>query len=128
MTPEHIHLAINHIPVIGTGLAIIPILAGFFLKNKGLLITGLVLAAGTSWLIPFVMETGEDSYERYEEGPVRAYLDADFDHYMEIHEERAETWSKAIYATAVLSTLGIIVCLWNWNVGRPLSLFICSFA
>lgn len=124
MTPEHLHTALNHIPIIGIAIALLPILGGFFFKNKGLLITGLIIATACGWVTPIVMETGEEAYERYEEGPIRPFLDANVKTYLEIHEERAEAWSKAIYAATILATLCLAWSLFQWKYARWFSLVV----
>ncbi len=117
-TPEHLHLALNHLPFLGSGMALIPILAGLLNRNKVALAAGLLLAALAGWTTPFVMETGETAYERYKKGPVAAYLDAQVEEYLEVHEHRAEAWSKVVYASAVLSTLSLGILFWREKAAR----------
>ena len=118
MTPEKIHLAINHLPFLGSGFAVILICADVFLRNKALLVVALATASVSGWMTAFVMETGEEAYERYEEGPVRKYLDPNFESALDIHEERAETWSKLMYASALLSTLMLPMAFWKYEAAR----------
>lgn len=122
MTPEHIHLAINHLPFLGSGLALIPILVGLIRRNKTTLVTGLAIATLCGWTTPLVMETGEQAYDRYEEGPVRPYLDADFEEWLEIHEHRAEDWAKVMYASAVAATLALLLIFFKPTAGRIASI------
>jgi hypothetical protein len=112
-TPEHLHLALNHLPFLGAGFAIIPLAIGFITKNKYSAIAGLLIAVISSWMTPLVMETGESAYERYEEGPITKFLDSQAEQLMEIHEHRAEAWSKVMYANAVISTLCLGLLLWK---------------
>lgn len=121
MTPEHIHLATNHIPVLGAGFAILPLLWGLLRRNRGLLLCGLVMAAVSGWVTPVVMSTGESAYERYEHGAVSDQLDPDVAPYLHAHEERAHTWSKVMYITAVLATAGLVASGWRRDVTRWLS-------
>ena len=124
MTPEHMHLAVNHIPAIGVACALLPILVGVVLSNKTSLIVGLVLAAVCGWTTTIVMETGEDAYERYEEGPVKPFLDQNVEKFLEIHEERAEIWSKVMYAAAILATISLALTLWRFDIGRWASILV----
>jgi hypothetical protein len=64
------------------------------------------------------METGEEAYERYEDGPVASYLDADVEAALETHEHRAEDWSVVLYASAVVASLAFVVALWSDRAGR----------
>lgn len=109
IVPEHLHLALNHLPFLGSGFALIPLAIGLLLRNRPAAFAGLLTAALSGWVTPFVMETGESAYERYEEGPVAAYLDPGAEGYLEEHERLAERWSKAIYASAVVSTIGLAI-------------------
>jgi hypothetical protein len=121
MTQEHIHIAVNHLPFLASGIAFIPIIVGIFLRSKATLITGLAIAAVFGWITPFVMSTGEEAYERYEEGTVRTFLDANVEQALETHEEQAETWSKAIYLSAIISTLALGISVWRLSIGRYFS-------
>jgi hypothetical protein len=88
-TPEHLHLALNHLPFLGAGFAIIPLAIGFITKNKNAVLSGLLIAALSGWLTPIVMETGESAYERYEKGPIAQFLDPQAEQFLETHEHRA---------------------------------------
>lgn len=117
-TPEHLHLALNHLPFLGSGFALIPIILGLFWRSKTALVAGLSLAALAGWATPFVMNTGEAAYERYEEGAVAAFLDPQAEHYLEEHEHLAEIWSKVMYVSAVVATLGLLTLAWRERPGR----------
>lgn len=118
MTAEHLHLAINHIPFLGSAFAFIPILLGILTKNRVTMMSGLLLAAVAGWMTPLVMESGEEAYERYEDGPVKPYLDANAEHFLEEHEETAETWSKVFYVSAVISTIALLILFRSEKYGR----------
>jgi len=112
-TPEHLHLALNHLPFLGSGFALIPLAIGFISKNKNAVIAGLLMATLSGWMTPIVMETGESAYERYEEGPIAKFLDPQAEQFLESHEQRAESWSKVMYASAFISTLCLGLLLWK---------------
>jgi hypothetical protein len=120
-TPEHLHLALNHLPFLGAGFAIIPLAIGFVTKNKNVVFAGLLIAVLSGWVTPIVMETGESAYERYEKGPIAKFLDPQAEQFLEIHEHRAEAWSKAMYANAVISTLCLGLLLWKPGCARSLA-------
>lgn len=110
MTPEHLHLALNHLPFLGSGFALIPILVGLIFKSRPALISGLVIAALSGWSTGLVMDTGEKAYERYYNEPVASMIGEAGHEAMELHEERAHDWSKAMYASAVVATLALAAC------------------
>lgn len=114
MTPEHLHLILNHIPVLGSAFALIPLLTGLLRKNRTCLLTGLAMAMLAGWTTPLVMDTGERAYERYEHGSPAAWLDPGAEEILHLHEERAERWSKLLYLSAVLSTAAFLANLRKW--------------
>ena len=122
MTQEHIHIAINHLPFLASGIAVIPILVGVALHNKATVITGLAIATVFGWMTPIVMSAGEASYKRYEKGPVTPFLDTKVDQALESHEQRAETWSKVMYLSAILSTIALGISIWRMSIGRYVSI------
>jgi hypothetical protein len=112
-TPEHLHIALNHLPFLGAGFAMIPLAIGFITKNKNTVIAGLLIAVLSGWVTPIVMETGESAYERYEEGPIANFLDPQAERFLEDHEHRAEAWSKVMYASAFVSTICLALLMWR---------------
>lgn len=121
MTPEHLHLALNHVPFLGAGFALVPLVIGFLTKQKQTVVAGLVIAAASGWVTPIVMATGESAYERYEDGPVARFLDPQAESVLEVHEHRAEAWSIVMYAGAVVSTTGLALMIWFPRRVRPIS-------
>ena len=109
MTPEHLHLAINHLPILGVGFAVIPLAIGVFRNSRVTLFSGLLMAVLAGWTTPVVMESGEQAYERYEHRPISTYLDAKAEDVMHDHEERAEVGAKVMVLTALLATLSLIL-------------------
>lgn len=126
MTPEQLHLAINHIPLIGCAFAIIPLLAGFFMNKKSLMVTGITMALIAVCTTPIIMETGEEAYERYEEGPIASYLDPQAEAALEIHEHRAEDWSIVMYATGIVAIIGLIIAYKKPKLLRIATLVVTS--
>jgi hypothetical protein len=118
MTQEHLHIALNHLPFLGIGIATMTILSGLVLRSKVTQMTGLAIASIFGWMTPLVMSTGEAAYERYKEGPVRVYLDPNVEQALDSHEERAEAWSKVIYLSAFVSTLALGFSFWRISIGR----------
>lgn len=121
MSPEKLHLALNHLPLVGLAFALLPLLIGLFAKSKEALISGLLIATLAGWATPLIMETGEEAYERYEDGPPRAYLDADVEDWLHLHEERAHTWSKLLYATAATASIALLLAFFHLPLSRKLS-------
>lgn len=113
ISSEHLHLALNHLPFLGAGFALVPLVVGFMTKSRAAVIAGLLIAVSSGWMIPLVMETGEGAYERLEKGTVGQLLDPQAEQFMELHEHRAEAWSVVLYANAVVSTLCLGLVFWK---------------
>jgi hypothetical protein len=113
LTPERLHLVLNHLPFLGPGFALIPLLAGLIAKSRPALIAGLVIASLSGWSAGLVMGTGEEAYERYLEHPERHFLDPGADKALVDHEERAHGWSKVMYGSALICTLALGAVIWR---------------
>jgi hypothetical protein len=124
MTPEHLHLILNHVPIFGMACALLPLGVGIALKKKDMLLVGLILATASIWMTGPVMGTGESAHHKYLEGEVRPYLDPDVDDYLHAHEERAEVGSKIMYAAAVLALVSLVIYFkkpdWVYGVSTAL--------
>jgi len=126
-TPEQLHVALNHLPFLGAGFALIPLAIGFVAKSRNTVLAGLLVAVLSGWITPVVMSTGEAAYERYEDGPIARYLDPQAEVFLEVHEHRAEAWSKLMYASAVMSTICLALLLWKPSWIRGLSAAAAAF-
>ena len=124
-TPEHLHLALNHIPFLGAGLALIPLFIGFLAGQRSTIVAGLLIVAASGWMTPLVMETGESAYERYEKGPVASFLDARAETALEQHEHRAEAWAPVLYVSTIVSTIALALIFWKERWKRFLA-FVCA--
>lgn len=127
MSPEKLHLILAHFPIAGLALAMLPILYGLLLDNRSALLSGLVLATLSAWTTPFLMDSGETAYERYIDGEVTAYLDADANIWLNEHNRRAHDWGKLLYLTAVLLTLASVLVLLKSKHARPVTCFALAF-
>jgi hypothetical protein len=122
MTPEKLHLALNHCVLLLPLAALLPLLIGILVRSRACMMSGLSLALAGSLLTGLVMETGEEAYERYEDdGPVADYLDAGAHDALEHHEELAHTWSKVLYALAGTSAVALLLGVFKPGSLRCLS-------
>lgn len=109
MTPEKLHLALNHVTFLLPAAALLPLLVGLLLRSRPALLSGIALALVGGLMTGLVMGSGEEAYERYEDGPVAAYLDNGAEAVLEHHEELAHTWSKVLYALAGVSGVALLI-------------------
>lgn len=109
MTPEKLHLALNHFTFLFPLAALIPLGIGLACKSRPACISGFIIAALGGLLTGVVMGSGEEAYERYKDGPVTSYLDAGAIEALEHHEHVAHNWAKIMYGLAGVSLLGLLV-------------------
>ncbi len=124
MTPEYIHLLINHFPIHGILLSTAVLIGGLIAKKHAVVFSALLAMFVCSASIPFVMKSGEDAYYRYEADPAVYHLDAEAIEIAKKHYDEAEFGAKATYLLAVISGLASIFYLkrreqlrkWMWVV------------
>ena len=107
LNPEHIHVVVNHIPLIGLGCALLLLLIGLVGRRKESLTIGLLLAALCGGATPVVMWSGEEAEHEWLHSESAAHLGAEGHAWAKEHEERAETGVWVIYAATVLSVLSL---------------------
>jgi hypothetical protein len=131
-TPAHIHLAINHVPIIGLAVACLPVLIGILFHSRGALASGLlavILCAGT---IPFIMETGEEAQESFVDGSISPGMDVAGKAAFREHSHRAKATAPVVYAAGILSLVALLALIkfprqaawigWAVLVGSALSI------
>jgi hypothetical protein len=131
-TPAHIHLAINHVPIIGLAVACLPVLIGILFHSRGALASGLlavILCAGT---MPFIIETGEEAYESFVDGSISPGMDVAGKAAFREHSHRANFTAPVVYAAGILSLVALLALIkfprqaawigWAVLVGSALSI------
>ena len=106
-TPAHLHLALNHIPIIGLTVATLPLLIGILFKSRGALASGLlavVLCVGT---LPAIMETGEAAQESFVDGSIEPGMDAAGKAAFREHSGRAKFTAPVVYAAGLLAIIAL---------------------
>ena len=105
MSDAHLHLVVNHFPIIGTILALGILLAGILLKNISVKNTAYVLFIVAAIFAIFSMQTGEGAEEMVEDMPNIGKR------IIHEHEEIAEKLAIVLYLLGGISVLGIILNL-----------------
>jgi len=102
MGPAHIHLLINHLPIIGSFLCL-PVLLVVMLRRKetGTMLSAAILLSAVGIGAVGALRTGEPAEEQVEDLPDVA------EPWIEEHEERAETATVFAVVTA-LAGLGVL--------------------
>lgn len=105
MNDAHLHLLVNHFPIIGTIFGLGILIAGIFLKNNSIKNTAFIILIITAIFGAISMSTGEGAEEIVEELPNVGH---DIIHE---HEELAEKFIIVLYATGAFALLSLIASL-----------------
>lgn len=110
LSPAHLHLVLNHIPVLGTMLfAPLLVVWGLVRRSREVTHVGLLLTVVLALTAIPIYLTGEPAEEQLENQP---WFDKNR---VEAHEERAEAGLIAVLVTGALAIGGI----WLARGGRP---------
>ena len=110
-TPAHLHLALNHVPIIGLSVATLPLLIGILFKSRGALASGLlavVLCVGT---LPAIMETGEAAQESFVDGSIEPGMDQAGKAAFREHSGRAKFTAPVVYAAGLLALIALLTLI-----------------
>ena len=111
ITPAHLHVALNHIPIIGLAVACIPVLIGILFHSRAALASGLlavILCAGT---MPAIIETGEAAQESFVDGSIEPGMDAAGKEAFREHSGRANFTAPIVYAAGILALAALITLI-----------------
>jgi uncharacterized membrane protein len=115
MTDAHLHLVVNHFPIIGTIFGFGILLAGLVLKNNTVKNVSYVLFIVAAIFAAFSMGTGEGAEEAVEEMP---NIGKQIIHE---HEEIAEKLALVLYVLGVVSLLGLYTNFKNHTKAKLIS-------
>ncbi len=122
MNDAHLHLVVNHFPIIGTILGFGILLAGIVLKNNTVKNVSYVLFIVAAIFAAFSMGTGEGAEEAVEEMP---NIGKQIIHE---HEEIAEKLAIVLYALGVISLLGLYTNIKNHTKAKLISYLVLTIA
>ncbi len=107
MNEAHLHLVVNHFPIIGTILGLGILVSGMILKSNPVKNTAYALFIVSAVFAAFSMGTGEEAEEAVED---MATVGKKIIHQ---HEEMAEKLAILLYVLAVISIGGIYLNIKN---------------
>ncbi|QKJ63872.1 hypothetical protein [Flavobacterium sp. M31R6] len=122
MNDAHLHMVVNHFPIIGTIFGFGILIVGLILKNKTLINTSYVLFIVAAIFGAFSMGTGEGAEELVEDMP---NIGKQIIHE---HEELAEKLAILLYVLAGLSLAGLYLNYKNNAKSKLLSFLILGVA
>lgn len=102
MNPAHLHLMLNHIPLVGIGFTILLMAIALILKNRVLVNVSLVFVILVAlWAIPAYL-TGEPAEEMVENSPGIS------EYHLEEHEHFAEKAFIVVEVTGFIALIALI--------------------
>ena len=101
MNDAHLHMAVNHFPIIGTLFGLGILVTGLILKNNSVKNTAYILFAVAAIFAAFSMGTGEGAEELVEDMPNIGHQ------IIHEHEEIAEKFAIILYATGFFGLVSL---------------------
>ena len=128
LQPEHLHVMLNHFPIILTLLVPPILLAGLFFQQKPILAVGFSLALLGALTTPVVMQTGHSAHTRFEMGQIQPPLDEDGDIASEMHEDMAEKAAPILYLVGFGGIARLLTLRFRpaWAKGAALAVIVAA--
>lgn len=101
MNDAHLHMVVNHFPIIGTIFGLGILIVGIFMKNAVIKNVAYILFVVAAIFAAVSMTTGEGAEE------IAENLPSVTDQIIHEHEEMAEKLALVLYALGVISLLGL---------------------
>ncbi len=103
MNDAHLHLVVNHFPIIGTIFGLGILITGLFLKNNSVKNTAYMLLVVAAVFAALSMGTGEGAEEMVEDMPSIGKQ------IIHEHEELAEKFALVLYVTGLMSLVALFL-------------------
>jgi hypothetical protein len=110
-TAVHLHLALNHVPIIGLAVASLPVLIGILFHSRGALASGLLAVICCAGAMPVIMETGEAARDAFFDGSVQPDLDKPGYDVLRQHAGRAKATAPVVYAAGILALVALLALI-----------------
>jgi len=112
MNDAHLHLMVNHFPIVGTIFGLGILIAGIILKNNAVKNVSYVIFIVTAIFALIAMSTGEGAEEIVEDMPnVGKQI-------IHEHEEFAEKLALVLYVLGLVSLFGLYANLKNYSKAK----------
>lgn len=115
MNNAHLHMVVNHFPIIGVIFGFVILIAGMFFKNNSVKNTAYCLFIVASIFAFASMATGEGAEEMVEEMPSVGKK------IIHLHEEIAEKLAIVLYLLGVVSIAGLYANIKNHSLAKLIS-------
>jgi MFS superfamily sulfate permease-like transporter len=110
-SPAHLHVALNHVPIIGLSVACLPILIGIVFHSRGALASGLLAVILCACTMTAVMQTGGAAYDAFMDGSIQPGLDEAGRTALRQHAHRADITAPLVYAAGILALLSLLALI-----------------
>ncbi len=115
MNDAHLHLLVNHFPIIGTIFGLAILITGLILKNSSVKNTAYVLFIVAAIFGFLSMYTAEGAEEVVEDMPTIGHQ------IIHEHEELAEKFAIVLYATGAFALVSLLAAVKNHKLAKTLS-------
>jgi len=115
MNEAHLHLLVNHFPIIGTIFGLGILITGMLLKNNSVKNTAYLIFIIAAVFSAFSMRTGEGAEELVEDLPNIGKL------IIHEHEEIAEKFAIIMYATGLFALLSLCTSIKNHKLAKTIA-------
>lgn len=122
MNDAHLHMVVNHFPIIGTIFGLGILIAGIFFKNSVIKNVAYVIFVVAAIFSAVSMATGEGAEEIAEKLPSVTH------HIIHEHEEMAEKLAIVLYALGLVSLIGLYLNFKNDAKANLISYLAVSIA
>lgn len=122
MNDAHLHMVVNHFPIIGTIFGLGILIAGLFLKNNSVKNTAYFLFIICAIFSFVAMYTGEGAEEIVEDMPTIGHQ------IIHEHEELAEKFALIMYVTGFFSLISLVANVKNHKFAKLLSFLTLTLA
>ena len=122
MNDAHLHLLVNHFPIIGTIFGLGILITGMLLKNNSVKNIAYILFIVAAIFAAFSMGTGEGAEELVEDFPSIGKQ------IIHEHEEIAEKFAIIMYVTGLLGLLSLYTSIKNHNLAKTFSFITLALA
>ncbi|MEL1240246.1 hypothetical protein [Flavobacterium flavipallidum] len=102
MNDAHLHMIVNHFPIVGTILGLLVLMGGIYFRSNSIKNTSYFLFIIATVFTVFSMATGEGAEELVEDMPNIGH------EIIHNHEELAEKLAIIMYLLGVVSVIGLI--------------------
>ncbi len=116
MNDAHLHLVVNHFPIIGTIFGFGILVTGLVLKNKTIINTAYILFIVAAVFALASMATGEGAEEMVEDFPSVGKR------IIHEHEEMAEKLAVVLYVLGAISILGLVLNIKNHSKAKLITI------